>query len=171
MSSRPRAKPESRDPGPHVRGWSPLRHRSVYALPFPESYGIIPIMTVRSSKPEPRPLFWVASARKDLGTFPAAAQREVGYALYLSQIGARHVSAKALKGFGDAGVLEIVTSVEGDTYRTVYTVRFSMAVYVLHAFQKKSKAGVTTPRHDIELVRTRLRDAKAHHDRMSGEDE
>lgn len=126
-------------------------------------------MTVRSSRLEPKPVFWVASARKDLGAFPVAAQREAGYALYLSQIGAKHANAKALKGFGDAGVLEIVTSVDGDAYRTVYTVRFPMAVYVLHAFQKKSKAGATTPKHDIELVRARLRDAKAHHDELSGE--
>ncbi len=100
-----------------------------------------------------KPLFWVASARKDFDAFPAFVHREVGHALYLAQTGRKHDSAKALKGFGDAGVLEIVTAFDGEAFRTVYTVRFKGAVYVLHAFQKKSKAGAATPKQEIELVR------------------
>lgn len=111
-----------------------------------------------------------ASARKDFAAFPAAAHREVGYALYLSQTGAKHEAAKALKGFGDACVLEVVTSVDGDAFRTVYTVRFAKAVYVLHAFQKKSKIGAATPKLEIELVRKRLKDAKLHHDHIPGDE-
>jgi phage-related protein len=75
-----------------------------------------------------------------------------------------------LKGFGDAGLLEVVTSMEGDAFRTVYTVRFKHAVYVLHAFQKKSKSGVATPKPEIDLVRSRLKVAKDHHEQNFGEE-
>jgi phage-related protein len=113
-----------------------------------------------------KPLLWVASAKKDFDAFPAFAHREVGYALYLAQIGKKSDHARALKGFGDAGVLEVVTSFDSDTYRTVYTVRFENAVYVLHAFQKKSKSGTATPKQEIELVRKRMRAAKKDHEAM-----
>ena len=73
--------------------------------------------------------------------------------------------AKPLKGFGGAGVLEVVDDFDGDTFRAVYTVRFTGMVYVLHAFQKKSKSGVATPRHDIALIEQRLKRAKEDHDR------
>lgn len=121
------------------------------------------------SKRPAKPVIWIASARKDFDAFPVVAHREVGYALYLAQTGAKHEAAKALKGFGDAGVLEVVTSIEGSAFRTVYTVRFAKAVYVLHAFQKKSKAGIVTPKHDVDLIRKRLKDAKAHHDLVLGD--
>jgi phage-related protein len=114
-----------------------------------------------------KPLVWVASAKKDFDAFPTPAHKEVGYALYLAQVGKKSHDAKVLKGFGDAGVLEVVTSFDGETYRTVYTVRFESAVYVLHAFQKKSKAGSTTPKQDIDVVRKRLRAAKEDHEAVA----
>lgn len=86
--------------------------------------------------------------------------REVGHALYVAQMGGKHGSAKSLKGFGGASVLEIVEDRDGDAYRAVYTVRFAGVVYVLHAFQKKSKKGMATPRQEIERVKARLRRAQ-----------
>lgn len=114
-----------------------------------------------------KPLFWIGSARKDYSAFPAEVQDDVGYALYWAQVGRTHGDAKPLKGFGDAGVLEVVSSHEGEAFRTVYTVRFAEAVYVLHAFQKKSKTGAKTPKSEIELVRQRLKSAKEHYDEMT----
>ena len=87
----------------------------------------------------------------------------MGQALDDAQHGEKHPGAKPLKGFGGAGVLEVVEDDWGGTYRAVYTVRFANAVYVLHAFQKKAKRGKATPRKDIELVKTRLKQAKEHH--------
>jgi phage-related protein len=86
----------------------------------------------------------------------------MGYALYVAQQGDKHRDAKPLRGFGGAGVLEIVSDHQGDTFRCVYTVRIAGSVYVLHAFQKKSKSGSATPKADIELIRRRLRDAENH---------
>jgi phage-related protein len=103
-----------------------------------------------------KPLRWVASSKKDLLTFPEVARREIGYALYFAQAGEKHPAAKPLKGFHGAGVLEVVEDHKGNTYRAVYTVRFATAVYVLHAFQKKSKRGIATPQHEIELIQDRL---------------
>jgi phage-related protein len=84
----------------------------------------------------------------------------MGYALYVAQRGGKHRDAKALTGFGGAGVVEVVKDFRGDTFRSVYTVRYAGAVYVLHAFQKKSKTGRETPRQEIELVKQRLREAE-----------
>jgi phage-related protein len=89
---------------------------------------------------------------------------EFGYALYLAQTGKKHPSAKPLKGFGGASVLEVVEDCQGDTYRAVYTVKFVEAVYVLHVFQKKSTHGISTPRQDIELIRERLKRAQEFHE-------
>ena len=114
-----------------------------------------------------RPLVFIASSRKDLSAFPDAARQDVGYALYLAQTGERAPSAKVLRGFGGGGVVEIVEDHDGDTYRCVYTVRLEHAVYVLHAFKKKSKRGAETPKHDIDLVRSRLREAEER-DRSGG---
>ena len=80
----------------------------------------------------------------------------MGQALYAAQCGEEYPSVKALKGFGGRAVLEIVAPHEGDTWRTVYTVRSQDAVYVLHAFQKKSKRGIATPQKELELVKQRL---------------
>ncbi len=91
----------------------------------------------------------------------------MGFALDLAQRGGKHCDAKPLRGFGGAGVLEIVDDFDGDTYRAIYTVKFRGAVYVLHAFQKKAKRGIATPRHEIELIQVRLRAAHLHHDAWS----
>ena len=110
-----------------------------------------------------KPVFWVGSSRRDLRSFPKPVRTTFGQALYDAQTGSRHPDAKPLRGFGGAGVLEIVEDHDGNTYRAVYTVRFAGAVYVLHAFQKKSKAGRKTPPADIERVRSRLKDAEKHY--------
>lgn len=93
---------------------------------------------------------------------PDEVQSTFGYALYLAQIGGKHDQAKALKGFGSAGVLEVVESEAGSTFRAVYTVKIAGAVYVLHCFQKKSTSGIATPKPDMDLVRERLKAALAH---------
>jgi phage-related protein len=103
-------------------------------------------------------LIWVADSRRVLAEFPEAVQRHVGYALYQAQMSARHVDAKPLKN-SSGGVLEVVSDHRGDTFRTVYTVKLEKAVYVLHAFQKKSKHGIATPQSELELVRQRLKRA------------
>lgn len=118
-----------------------------------------------------KPLVFVGSSRKDLLEFPEEVQDVVGFALLTAQRGGKHADAKPMKGtaaFAGAGVLEIVEDWRGDTYRAVYTVRFKGAVYVLHAFQKRSKHGIKTPQTDVELIRRRLRDAEAIHDRLFG---
>ena len=113
---------------------------------------------VRSSD-APKPLFWRGDSKADFAAFPASVQREMGYVLFLAQMGDRHVTmAKTLTGFGGAAVVEARENHEGNTYRAVYTVRFADAVYVLHAFQKKSKSGRKTAKPDLELVRKRLSD-------------
>ena len=92
--------------------------------------------------------------------FPDPVQDRMGYALYVAQRGGKHPDAKALSGFGGAGVLEVVRDFRGDAFRAVYTVRFADVVFVLHAFQKKSTTGRQTPRREIALIRQRLRDAE-----------
>lgn len=92
---------------------------------------------------------------------PDPVQDAMGYALYQAQIGAKHDSAKPLRGFGGAGVLEIIAEHVGDTFRAVYTVKFATAIYVLHAFQKKSKSGIKTRSEDLELIQRRLKAAEA----------
>lgn len=124
-----------------------------------------------SSAPPDKSLFWVGSCLKDLREFPDEVKDEVGFALYQVQRGITPRSAKALRGFGGAGVLEIVEDFRTDTYRAVYTVQFTDVVYVLHAFQKKSKRGVETPKSDIELIRSRLRLAKEHYEEWQGDEE
>ena len=111
--------------------------------------------------PLPKPVHWIGSSRADIRKFPGPVQREMGQALWFAQMGDKHPGAKPLKGFKGAGVLEIVEDDSGDTYRAMYTVRFARAIYVLHAFKKKSTRGVRTPRHEIDLVDERLKWAKA----------
>jgi phage-related protein len=110
-----------------------------------------------------RPLIWVGSSRKDLRAFPRQVRRNIGKALYAAQQGETDPAAKPLKGFGGRSVLEIVADHAGDTWRAVYTVRFQEAIYVLHAFQKKSKKGVATPKKDIDLIHRRLAEAERLH--------
>jgi phage-related protein len=106
-----------------------------------------------------KPLYWSAGSYKDFIALPREVQRSFGYALSLAQSGKRHVDAKALKGFGGAGVLELLEDDAGGTYRAVYTVRFEEAVFVLHCFQKKSKRGIETPKEDMDIIRARLKTA------------
>jgi len=103
-----------------------------------------------------KPVRWVGSSRRDLGGFPAPVRRDIGQALYAAQWGEEYPNVKALQGFGGRSVLEIVAPYAGDTYRGVYTVRFEDAIYVLHAFQKKSKRGLATPKKEIDLIKKRL---------------
>ena len=104
-----------------------------------------------------KPLRWVASSKKDLMAMPEEVQDTFGYALHLAQVGQKHPDAKPLKGFGGAGVLEVVEDFQGDAYRAVYTVRYAEAVYVVHCFQKKSTQGIATPKPDVELIKSRLK--------------
>ncbi len=110
-----------------------------------------------------KPLYWVGSSLRDLRGFPRAVRRVMGQALDDAQHGEKHPGARPLKGFGGAGVLEIVEDDDGDTYRAVYTVKLAGEVYVLHAFQKKSRRGRATPKKDIDLIKQRLREARAYH--------
>ncbi len=113
-----------------------------------------------ADKNKDRPVHFVGASRQDLRGFPDEARRDIGFALSFAQMGKKHPSAKPLKGFKGAGVLEIVEDHRGDTYRAVYTVRFAKAIYVLHAFMKKSKSGIKTPKHEIELIERRLKTAE-----------
>ncbi|MGJ0482756.1 type II toxin-antitoxin system RelE/ParE family toxin [Pantoea agglomerans] len=108
-----------------------------------------------------KPLIWIGSSRKDLQTLSREVQRFFGFALDFAQRGEKHDDAKVLKGFGGAGVLEVVEDDISGTYRAVYTVRFAEAIFVLHAFQKKSKRGIATPKEDMEIIRNRLKVAEA----------
>jgi phage-related protein len=112
---------------------------------------------------ELRPLYFVGSTRDDLRDLPEDVKDVFGYALYLAQLGNMHPRSKPLRGFGGAGVIEIVDNDESGTYRAVYTVRLADAIYVLHVFQKKSRRGISTPRQEIDLIKVRLRQAEDHH--------
>ena len=113
------------------------------------------------ARPE-RPLLWIASSKRDYMEFPSRVQDGFGFELFLVQTGQHPASAKPLKGLG-SGLLELIDNFDGDTYRAVYTVRFSEAVYVLHAFKKKSKRGGKMPQADIELIKRRLKVAAEEH--------
>jgi phage-related protein len=115
------------------------------------------------SLPFIKPLVWVGSSLKNLREFPGEVKDEMGFALYEAQCGLKPLAAKPLKSFGGASVLEIVSDYQTDTYRAVYTVRLNERVYVLHAFQKKSKKGSATVKADIELIRRRLKQAEGLH--------
>jgi phage-related protein len=114
-----------------------------------------------------KPLVWIGSSLDDLSGFPDEVKQVMGFAIHLAQIGQKHSDAKPLRGnpaFRGAGVLEIVDRCGGDAYRAVYTVNFGGVVYVLHAFQKKSKKGIETPLQDIRRIKERLREAKLHYE-------
>ena len=113
--------------------------------------------------PDIKPVIWIGSAKRDLRAFPDKVKDSMGFALYVAQQGGKHPDAKPLRGFGGAGVLEIVEDYRGDTYRAVYTVRLAGRVYVLHAFQKKSKSGTETPTAEINLIKSRLKRAEEAH--------
>jgi phage-related protein len=118
------------------------------------------------------PLEFVGSSKGDLSDFPDDVKRCIGLALRTAQKGGKHPDAKPLKGFKGAGVLEIIADFDGNTFRAVYTVRFRGVIYVLHAFQKKSRKGIKTPLNEMEKIKSRLRDAEALHEiAMEGKNE
>jgi phage-related protein len=108
-----------------------------------------------------KPLIWIGSSKRDLMALPVLVRKFFGHALHFAQNGERHDAAKVLRGFGSAGVLEVVEDDAGATYRAVYSVRFREAVFVLHCFQKKSKSGIETPKNDMDMIRLRLKAAEA----------
>ena len=115
-----------------------------------------------------KPIVWMGSSRDDLRGFPWQARRDMGQALYTAQPGETDPAAKPLKGFGGTSVMEIVDRHDTNTYRAVYTTQFAGRIYVLHAFQKKSRKGIAMPQKDIELIRRRLADAgRLHKERQN----
>ncbi len=111
-----------------------------------------------------KPVVWIGSSVNDIREFPEDVHDIMGYALYLAQTWGKHQSARPLKGFGGAKVWEITDDCDGDTYWAVYTVKFADTVYVLHAFPKKSKKGITTPQQDIKLIQERLKRDQEHYE-------
>ena len=101
-------------------------------------------------------LVWVTSSKKDLMKFPTEVRREMGYVLYIAQLGKTHLSSKLFKAYG-SGIYEIVSNYDTNTYRAVYTVQFKETVYVLHAFQKKAKTGIKTPKEELGVIRECLK--------------
>src|SRR5690348_16074017 len=124
-------------------------------------------MTKPPSADQPKPVRWVGSSKEDLSGFPDEVKLRVGGALWEAQVGRKAPYAKPLKGFGGASVPEIIDDFDGDTFRAVYTVRFARAVYVLHAFQKKSKRGIATAKAALELIERRLQRAKEDYEQWS----
>jgi phage-related protein len=114
-----------------------------------------------------KPLYWIGTSIKEISEFPAGVRRTIGFALSAAQFGGKHPSAKPWKGEGP-GILEVVKDYDGDTYRAIYTVHFADAVYVLHAFQKKSPHGVATRQSDIALVKARLKIAQRDYEERYG---
>ena len=110
-----------------------------------------------------KPLLWVGSSLSDLQAFPRNVRKEAGYSIHLAQRGDKAPNAVPMLGFRSAKVLEVVINNDGDTFRAVYTVKFAKAVYVLHAFQKKSKRGISTPKPDLDLIHRRLLKAETHY--------
>jgi phage-related protein len=109
-----------------------------------------------------KPVVWIGSSLKDFRSFPDEVKSEMGYALFLAQNGGWHRKVKQLKELSP-GVIEILDDFQGDTFRTVYSVAFAEAVYVLHAIQKTSKSGIATPKPDIRLIEQRLHDTERLH--------
>jgi|SRR5882757_4870380 len=119
----------------------------------------------------PKPVRWVGSSKEDLSAFPEDVRRRMGGALWEAQVGGKAPYAKPMKGFGGAGVLEVVDDFDGDTFRAVYAVRFAGVVYVLHAFQKKSKRGIATPKTELTVIAQRLKRAREDYHRWSASGE
>lgn len=112
-----------------------------------------------------KPIVWIGRSKDDLSKFPQDAKEDIGYALYEAQCGRKATSVKPLNGYGGASVLEIAEDHDGDTYRAVYTVKFDEAIYFLHAFQKKSKSGIKTPKSEMDKVDARLKLAIKEHEK------
>lgn len=105
---------------------------------------------------EHKALIWLGSSKKDFMEFPDEIRKEMGHCLYVAQTGDKPRQSKVLKGFGNASISEVIAKDAHGTYRTMYTVQMEKAVFVLHAFQKKSKTGIKTPKEDMRLVEQRL---------------
>lgn len=116
-----------------------------------------------SDGPAPKPVEFMGSSRRDLREMPKEISRSIGVALFEVQEGEKPPNAHPMKGYRGASVLEIVEDYDTNTYRAVYTVRFALAVYVLHVFQKKSARQIKTPTHDLELIERRLQAAEEHY--------
>ena len=129
------------------------------------------LLSFRVSSVPLKSLYWIASSLKDLKAMPVPLQKAFGTALRSVQLGGTPRTAKPLKGFGGAGVLELVEGYDRRTYRAAYTVNFAGVVYVLHVFQKKSKRGIATPRRDIDLVRSRYQLAREHYRTLEQQEE
>jgi len=125
-------------------------------------------MTKTEREPKPKQVRWIGGSKVDVSAFPGEVKRRVGGALWGAQIGRTAPFAKPLKGFGGAGVLEVVDDFDGNTFRAVYTVRFAGVVYVLHAFQKKSRRGISTPKSELNLIERRLKRAKEDYEQWQG---
>jgi phage-related protein len=110
-----------------------------------------------------KPVFWIASSKDDLCDFPVEVRQEAGYSIHLAQLGDKALNAVPMVGFGGVKVLEVVIDHDSDTYRAVYTVKFAKAIYVLHAFQKKAKKGISTPKPEMDLIHRRLKVAEQHY--------
>jgi phage-related protein len=123
---------------------------------------------VRLPVPGEKRLFWMGDSLPQLLRFPDEVKDAMGEALSVAQFGGKHPSAKPWHGEG-SGVFEIVESYERSAYRAVYTVRFSLAAYVLHVFQKKSTLGIKTSQRDIKLIHNRLQAAKQHYEANYGQ--
>lgn len=121
----------------------------------------IPFQVTSTVPAEGKPIAWLGSSKKDLMALPLEVRKFFGHALDFAQRGDRHDAAKVLKGFGGAGVLELVEDDQDGTYRAVYTVKFAKVVFVLHCFSKKSKRGIETPKEDMDIIRARLKVAEA----------
>ncbi len=106
-----------------------------------------------------KPLKFVGSSRKDLSAFSSEVRQEFGHALFVAQQGGRAVNVKTLRGFSGGGVVELIEEFDGDAYRCVYTTKVKEVIAVLHVFQKKSKRGIETPKHEVDVIHARLRDA------------
>ena len=124
-------------------------------------------MARRADPDTVKPVRWVGSCKEDISAFPIDVRRRIGGGLWDAQIGSKATYAKPLKGFGDAAVLEVADDFDGDTYRAVYTVRFARVVYVLHAFQKKAKRGIATPKAELDVIERRLRRAREDYQQWS----
>lgn len=111
-----------------------------------------------------KPVRWVGSSYDDWLTFPGEVQDVMGYALHLAQLGRKSGNAKPLKGFKGTAVMEIRDDYDSNTWRAIYTVHFKGVIYVLHAFQKKSRKGITTSKADIDLIKQRLKLAREHYE-------
>ena len=122
----------------------------------------MPKLAYFTMRPRPlKPVLWVGSSLDDLRACPEDVQDVVGYALFLAQEGGQHPAAKRLKG-DLRGLVEVVEDHQSGTYRAVYTARLAEAIYVLHVFQKKATRGIATPRHELDLIKARLRWAERH---------